>query len=44
MQALAEDAPRRAVMSGAARQVALDHGWEAMAGRYLDVLEAARDG
>jgi glycosyltransferase involved in cell wall biosynthesis len=44
MRALAEDVPRRLAMSAAARQAALGHGWEAMAGRYLDVLEAARDG
>jgi glycosyltransferase involved in cell wall biosynthesis len=44
MRALSEDLPRRAAMSGAAREMALGHGWEAMAGRYLDVLEAARDG
>jgi len=43
MNALVQDTPRRLAMRQAARKRALSHGWDAMAGRYLDLLEAASD-
>jgi glycosyltransferase involved in cell wall biosynthesis len=44
MRSLVEDAGRRAAMRTAARQTALAHGWQAMADKYIGVLEEAADG
>jgi glycosyltransferase involved in cell wall biosynthesis len=44
MRLLVENAQARLAMRDAARRTALAHGWEAMAQKYIDVLEAARDG
>ena len=41
MTTLAEDIPLRHSMRQAGRKIALAHGWQAMARRYLAVLEAA---
>jgi glycosyltransferase involved in cell wall biosynthesis len=41
MAMLADDAPLRQSMRQAARKIALTHGWQAMARRYLALLEAA---
>jgi glycosyltransferase involved in cell wall biosynthesis len=43
LRRLLETGPRGA-MREAARQIAEQHGWRAMAGKYLGVLEAARRG
>jgi glycosyltransferase involved in cell wall biosynthesis len=44
LRTLLENAPRRAAMREAARKIAEQHGWQAMARKYLALLEAARHG
>jgi glycosyltransferase involved in cell wall biosynthesis len=44
LRSLFDHPARRAAMRQAARKIAERHGWQAMAGKYLAVLEAARRG
>jgi len=43
MRGLADSPSRRKEMRGAARTLALSHGWQAMAQTYLGLLESTRD-